>query len=111
MSGDVTSVIHPGSLSQLEPLPGGPPLVVPDTGVVNDMLQPAVSPISHNSSVEPSVTKPPFLVGPVDPVDDSLHPGSFPRSMSPTSVQSDGTFIVQLIGQGPVLRQSPILDR
>ena len=60
-------MIHPGSLSQFEPLPTGwAPPVVPDTGVVNDMLQPAVSPIGHTSSVEPSVTELPFPVAPVD---------------------------------------------
>ena len=134
VSRDFSSMIQPGSLSQLGPLPTrwAQPVVL-DTGVVDDMLPSALSPITHDSLVEPVVAGVPFPLAPVDPDDDSLHLGfllnqSFRRSLSPTSVQSDGTFysatdIVRQamnrscvtalswvgvsVGRGPLWRQTP----
>ena len=120
VSRDFSSMIKPESLSHLGPLPTrwAQP-VVPDTGVVDDMLFSVFSPITHDFSVEPVVAGVPLPMAPVDPDDGSLNLGSslnrsFSRSLSNTSVQSEGTFYSAAdspTDQALVLRHSPTMGR
>ena len=117
---DWSSFIWPESPLQLrQSPPGWARPVILDTGFGDDQLPLVLSPIAHDSSVDPFVTGVAVSMTPVALDDDTCHLESlldrlFPWSRSHTSVQSDSTFYSVADsppGQAPVLRLTPILDR